>query len=112
LLAQSVRRAGDHLAAVRLDRALVERRITEGRRSLEALWRIAVQAHPNRPLEKGYVRVEDRDGKVLASATAARAAGRLRLIFGDGKVDAQVAEGLERPGRGTYSKGGEQPRLL
>ena len=113
LLAASVNRARERLARVRLDKALVERRIADGRRELAALWRIAVQAHPNRPLEKGYVRVEDRDGHVLVSSGAARAAGRLRLVFGDGKVDAQVTEGVERAKRGTYAPGGsEQPKLL
>ena len=42
---------------------------------LDALWRVAQLAHPNRPLERGYARVEDRDGKTLISAAAARAAG-------------------------------------
>lgn len=113
LLHVSVRRAHDRLAAVRLDKALVERRIGEGRRSVEALWRIAAQAHPNRPLEKGYVRVEDRAGHVLVTSAAARAAGRLRLIFGDGKVDAQVTDTpLERSKRGTYAKEDRQPKLF
>jgi exodeoxyribonuclease VII large subunit len=105
---------------MRLDKAVVERRIADGRRTLEALWRIAAQAHPNRPLEKGYVRVEDRDGHVLVAAAAARAAGRLRLVFGDGKVDAKVdaqlgpgSEGVERTRRPPYSAPkADQPKLL
>jgi len=111
LLHTQQRRSRERLAAVRLDPQLVLRRIEEGRRTLEALWRIAAQAHPNRPLEKGYVRVEDRTGHVLVSSTAARAAGKLRLVFGDGRVDAQVTGGVERTRRDTYSKG-EQPKLL
>ncbi|HEX8240092.1 MAG TPA: exodeoxyribonuclease VII large subunit [Allosphingosinicella sp.] len=82
---------------------------------LEALWRVAELAHPNRPLERGYARVEDRNGKTLISAAAARAAGRLRLIFGDGDVEAQVgaAAPVERPRRPSYVKPtGEQPKLL
>jgi exodeoxyribonuclease VII large subunit len=114
LLAVSVRRAHDRLAAVRLDRSLIERRILEGRRSIDALWRIAAQAHPNKPLEKGYVRVEDRDGHTLVTSAAARAAGRLRLVFGDGKVDAQVADApVERPKRTSYpSQEDKQPKLF
>ena len=77
---------------------------------LDALWRVAELAHPNRPLRRGYARVEDRDGKTLISAAAARAAGRLRLIFGDGAVDA-VTGGVERTRRATY-RTGEQPKLL
>jgi exodeoxyribonuclease VII large subunit len=96
---------------VRLDPAIVRRRIDEGRRTLDALWRIAAQAHPDRPLAKGYARVEDRDGHTLISAEAARSAGRLRLVFGDGKVDASVGDGVERQRRATYVKP-EQPKLL
>ena len=115
LLTTSVRRSRDRLATVRLDKSLIERRILEGRRSVDALWRIAAQAHPNRPLEKGYVRVEDQAGHTLVSSVAARAAGRLRLIFGDGKVDAQVSDTpLERPRRAPYSpaKEDKQPKLF
>jgi exodeoxyribonuclease VII large subunit len=84
---------------------------------LEALWRVAELAHPNRPLERGYARVEDHGGKTLISAGAARAAGRLKLIFRDGDVEAAVggtpAPPVERPRRASYVKStGEQPKLL
>jgi exodeoxyribonuclease VII large subunit len=81
---------------------------------LEALWRVAQLAHPNKPLERGYARVEDRAGKTLVSAAAAKAAGRLRLIFRDGDVEATAgAPPVERPRRGAYVGGaGEQPKLL
>jgi exodeoxyribonuclease VII large subunit len=111
LLDAALRRGRERLAAVRLDPALVRRRIEDGRRTLDGLWRIAAQAHPDRPLAKGYARVEDRDGHVLVSAEAARAAGRLRLVFGDGRIDAAVGDGVERQRRGTYVKP-EQPKLL
>jgi exodeoxyribonuclease VII large subunit len=76
---------------------------------LDALWRVAQLAHPNRPLEKGYARVEDRSGKTLVSAEAAAKARLLRLVFGDGKVDVAVEQGRAKP----YSKGkGDQPKLL
>jgi exodeoxyribonuclease VII large subunit len=82
---------------------------------LKALWRVAELAHPNRPLERGYARIEDRGGKTLISAAAAREAGRLKLIFSDGGVDASVdgAGPVERPRRAAYVKPtGEQPKLL
>jgi exodeoxyribonuclease VII large subunit len=87
------------------------------RERLAALWRVAELAHPNKPLERGYARVEDRDGHVLVSAAAARAAARLRLVFADGAVDANVGptggSGVERPRRGAYSPpGDEHPKLL
>jgi exodeoxyribonuclease VII large subunit len=84
------------------------------RERLDALWRVADLAHPNRPLQRGYARVEDRDGRTLISAAAARKAERLRLIFGDGDLEAQVAGApVERPRRPSYGKPtGEQPKLL
>ncbi len=111
LLTANIRRGRERLASLRLDPALVRRRLDDGRRTLENLWRIAAQAHPDRPLAKGYARVEDREGHTLISANAARAAGRLRLVFGDGKVDAAVGNGLERQRRETYVKP-EQPKLF
>jgi len=87
------------------------------RERLDALWRVAQLAHPNRPLERGYARVEDREGHTLISAAAARAAGLLRLHFRDGAVDASVgpSEGgaVERPKRAPYLKAkADQPKLL
>jgi exodeoxyribonuclease VII large subunit len=82
---------------------------------LAALWRVAELAHPNRPLQRGYARVEDREGHTLISAAAARAAERLRLIFADGAVEAQVAGSapVERARKARYVKPtGEQPKLL
>jgi exodeoxyribonuclease VII large subunit len=85
--------------------------LSRARERLESLWRVAGLAHPNRPLERGFARVEDRDGRILISAAAARAAERLRLIFADGALEAS-AGGIERPRRTPYVKGGEQPKLL
>ncbi len=84
------------------------------RERLDALWRVAELAHPNRPLKRGYARVEDRDGKTLVSAAAALQAERLRLIFGDGDVEARVGGApIERPRRAAYVKpAAEQPKLL
>jgi exodeoxyribonuclease VII large subunit len=77
---------------------------------LAALWRVAQLAHPNRPLEKGYARVEDPAGQTLISAAAAREARRLRLIFHDGRVDATVG-GAPLKGASRAAKV-DQPKLL
>jgi exodeoxyribonuclease VII large subunit len=83
------------------------------RERLDALWRVAQLAHPNRPLERGYARIEDRAGHTLISAAAARQARLLRLHFRDGAVDASVGDAVERPGRAPYLKGkADQPKLL
>ncbi|WP_106638528.1 exodeoxyribonuclease VII large subunit [Allosphingosinicella vermicomposti] len=110
-------RAADRLASVRLDGQIILRKIAEGDRAVKALWRVAELAHPNKPLEKGYVRVEDRSGHVLTAAAAARAARHFTLIFADGRVDAEVAGAakspVERARRASYSQDKpEQPKLF
>jgi exodeoxyribonuclease VII large subunit len=81
------------------------------RERLEALWRVAGLVHPNRPLERGYARVEDRSGRTLISAAAAREARRLRLVFHDGVLEAAASDGAPaRPSR-TAAKV-DQPKLF
>ncbi|MGI8511472.1 MAG: hypothetical protein ACR2NH_02480, partial [Solirubrobacteraceae bacterium] len=46
---------------------------------------------PARTLERGYALVEDPDGELVTGVAAARAAGRVRLRFHDGRVAARVA---------------------
>ncbi|HYI64481.1 MAG TPA: exodeoxyribonuclease VII large subunit [Allosphingosinicella sp.] len=91
--------------------AAVHRRASE---RLHALCRIADAAHPERPLARGFALIKDRQGKVLTSAAASRAARALTLRFHDGEVDAAVGETpVERPRSRPYSKSkGDQPKLL
>lgn len=82
--------------------SLLDSTLRRSRERLNSLWRIAELAHPNKPLERGYARVEDAEGRTLMSAEAARKAGRLQLIFADGRLRASTGEGVERPRRATY----------
>jgi exodeoxyribonuclease VII large subunit len=104
-----IERAGERLAAARLRPMLVTARIADRRLQLARLWRLAESLHPNKPLERGYARVERRNGKLVSSAAAAEAAGALTLHFADGAVDARV----EKPAAAAYEKRKpEQPRLF
>jgi exodeoxyribonuclease VII large subunit len=106
-------RAELHQAAGALRPGLLLAAERRARERLDALWRIAQLAHPNKPLERGYARVENREGHTLVSAATARNAGRLTLVFGDGRVAAVVENGVERPRRGTYAPGkGDHPNLF
>jgi len=100
LLDQKLARSKERLAAVRLRPEPIMARIAEGHIQLDQLWRIAEQLHPDKPLRRGYVRVEARGGGVLTEAAEARAAGLLTLYFADGPVDAQVENG----GKPAYAK--------
>ena len=101
-------------AAGALRPGLLQAAWRRGRERLDSLWRVAELAHPNKPLERGYARVEDREGRTLISAAAAREARLLRLHFADGAVDAATGDSaVERPRRGAYLKGkADQPKLL
>jgi exodeoxyribonuclease VII large subunit len=80
--------------------AMLTQRIVNGQAKLDQLWRVAQSLHPNRPLEKGYARIEKRGGGVIIGADAARKAGALTLHFADGAVDARV----ERASTAPYGK--------
>ena len=82
---------------MRLRPALVERPLADARAALERLWRLAASLHPEKPLQRGYAWVERRQGGVVATAAAARAAGALTLHFADGKVDARVERAAATP---------------
>ncbi|MEO6434053.1 MAG: exodeoxyribonuclease VII large subunit [Sphingomicrobium sp.] len=71
-------------------------RVGASRDKLEGLWRLACLAHPEKPLERGFVRVTDSNGQTLTQSAQARAAGAIHLRFRDGKVAATVDDG-DRP---------------
>jgi exodeoxyribonuclease VII large subunit len=84
------------LAAGALRPGLLVASARRARDRLEAVWRLAQAVHPNRPLERGYARVEDRNGRTLVSAAGARSAGKLRLVF-QGEQSVDVAVERSRP---------------
>lgn len=86
--------------AERLRSGLVEARLSNCRTRLDGLSRLLEQLHPERPLERGYARVTDRDGGTLVSAAAIRKADAFTLKLADGAIDARVEDG-RKP---TYPK--------
>ncbi len=71
------------------ERARTSERAARGR-ELQRL-ALALAAHdPERTLARGYALVEDRSGEPVTSASAARAAGHIRVRFHDDAVDADV----------------------
>ncbi len=70
--------------------ARVSRRLEAGQRKVESE-RVALRAHdPQRTLERGYARVEDRAGEPVVSATDARRAAEIKIRFADDAVGAVV----------------------
>ena len=91
LAARAAHARADYSAvAPRLRSQLVAQRIAHSKDKIESLGRLLTAAHPERPLERGFVRVTDRSGKTILHARDAREAGALSLRFADGLVDATV----------------------
>jgi exodeoxyribonuclease VII large subunit len=95
-LVQRTAHARADLAAVapRLQSRLLSERVARAQEKLTALWRLAELAHPEKPLQRGFVRVTDRSGKTIVHAADARAAGAVDLHFADGRVAAHIGEGM------------------
>ncbi|MCB0828741.1 MAG: hypothetical protein KDB62_08040, partial [Solirubrobacterales bacterium] len=73
-------------------RGLVGRVVASGRSGNESR-SLALRAHdPQRTLERGYARVEDRAGDPVTSAAAARRARMIDVRFADGPVPAEVLD--------------------
>ena len=89
-------RADFNLVAGRLRRDLVDQRIARMGERLAATWRMAELSHPDRPLQRGYVRVTSGSGAVVTTRAAALAERALRLHFQDGAVDASVGAAASR----------------
>jgi exodeoxyribonuclease VII large subunit len=110
-LIQRTAHARADLAAVapRLQSRLLRERVLRGMEKLAALWRLAELAHPEKPLQRGFVRVTDRSGKTIVHAADARAAAAVDLHFADGRVAAHVGDGTAptpfRPAKRVERKG-------
>ena len=103
-------RASYNEVAPRLRKPLVEQRIAHAHDKLESLGRLLAAAHPERPLQRGFVRVTDRNGKTLLHAGDAREAAALSLRFADGSVDVTVdGGGLERAPPRSYRPASPRP---
>lgn len=106
-----------NLSVARLRPRLLEQKLARLSEKLAATARMAQLVHPDRPLQRGFVRVvAAADGRTLTRAADAEAAGALRLHFGDGEVAARAGAvspakpKVERPARRAYVP--PQPNLF
>lgn len=86
-----------NLTAARLRPDLLRQKLARLGDKLEAAARMLPIVHPDRPLQRGFVRVTTADGRTLTKAADALAARDLRLRFGDGEVAATTGEGAPAP---------------
>jgi exodeoxyribonuclease VII large subunit len=91
--------------------ARVGARLDLGQRKL-GTEKVALRAHdPQRTLERGYARVEDRTGEPVVDARGARRAGQVKIRFADDAVDAAVGGRRRRRSRQNESQEFEQIRM-
>ena len=102
--------------AGKLSAPLLLARLNGARARLDGLARLAQQLHPDRPLERGYVRVTGADGRTLVSRALAAQATALALHFRDGTLDvvpaAAASAASPRPKKTTRQTPAEQGKLL
>jgi exodeoxyribonuclease VII large subunit len=104
VLGRARRRAAERAVAAaeatrRRDAAIGRTAATSLKARGEALRQAAVtlRAHdPERTLERGFALAEGADGEPVTSAAAAVAAAQVRLRFSDGRVEAEIGDGIER----------------
>ncbi|NNC51959.1 MAG: exodeoxyribonuclease VII large subunit [Erythrobacter sp.] len=92
VLSRSLRDATRSLEAFRLTPSLVTKPLADRREKLAAIARLAEQLHPDRPLERGYVRVTGADGRTLTDKVQAEKEAALTLKFRDGELDVSTGE--------------------
>lgn len=83
----------------------IVRRLETGQRKLRSE-AVALRAHdPQRTLERGYARVEDRAGEPVVDAAGARKAAEIKVHFADDAVDAVVGGTRRRRKRQNDEQG-------
>ena len=96
LVAGRLREACGQLESVRLAPAMIQRPLAERRERLASLARLSEQLHPDRPLQRGYVRVIGSSGTVTDRAEAAKEAA-LTLKFRDGELEVTTGKAPVAP---------------
>jgi exodeoxyribonuclease VII large subunit len=99
MLRSQAAHAGERLARSGFSSALVARRLARARDSFAPLERILPQLHPDKPLERGYVRVTDAEGRTLVARSDAARERALVLRFHDGDLPVTVSGGPARKAR-------------
>ncbi len=79
--------------------ALLMARVAAARARVEATWRMLETLSPQATLGRGYALVLDRNGRLLRTAPAVRAAGAIRLRMADGEIPATVRTGARGAGQ-------------
>ncbi|GEB89789.1 exodeoxyribonuclease VII large subunit [Zymomonas mobilis] len=115
LLKRSWQQKYDRLASCIIKPDRISARLDTMEKTVNQLWRIAEQAHPDKILAKGYARVENKEGQTICNAEQARQQSLLTLIFHDGTLPVIPSVIRPQPSPNKLSKrspSDDQPNLL
>lgn len=96
LLRNRIANGGERLARAGLTPRLLERSLAQALNRFAAFDRLLPQLHPDKPLDRGYVRVTDGDGKTLTAREEAAREKALVLRFRDGDLPVVVGGAARR----------------
>ena len=92
---------------------LMQRQLSHAADRLGALEKLRLSLDPDRPLSRGFARVEREDGRLVRSAATPRSGERVRLVFHDGDRSAAIdGQSPAGPARRTAAASAEQGRLF
>ena len=97
LLRNRIANGGDRLARTGFTPQLLDRGFAHARDRLAGLERLLPQLHPDKPLDRGFVRVTDRSGQTLTQREQAARQQLLVLKFRDGDLPVTPDAGARRP---------------
>jgi exodeoxyribonuclease VII large subunit len=80
------------LSAARLSIRPLALRVEQGQQRLGGLSRLIHSLHPEAPLQRGFARVTNSDGKTISTRSGAIDAAHVLLRFADGEVAATVGD--------------------
>lgn len=112
LLRRRLGLAQDRLSAQRLPTVQLQRQLGNAQDRLDALARLVTSLHPLAPLERGFAKISDSEGKTIMGTDAAKAAGQVSIRFADGSVDAMIGGGMPRPRAAKPAPQGAQTSLF
>lgn len=108
LLMRLVNEKATRLGTARLPKAGMLARLDQAQNRLYSLVRLAENLHPEAPLNRGFARVTDLEGRTISNVTTAKKAAQVALRFADGEIGA-VVDGVPPKSRKADPKRNTQP---
>ena len=111
MLENQHKNAQQRLGQIRLLPGLLERRKQRAEEQLAGLDRLLKQFHPDKPLERGFARITDNEGRTLTNRALAAEHQSLTVKFRDGDLDVVNVSGTKpaAPAKKTAKSSSKSP---